>query len=81
MTNWAQIFTGLLFYAYVEIHQVRILVFDNYKTCPVPLKPMTFNALEISKQGTMIPLLIDVGYQEQVTPTHEAETGLSLHSP
>ena len=31
MTNWAQIFTGLLFYAYVEIHQVRILVFD--KTC------------------------------------------------
>ena len=28
---------GLLFYAYVEIHQVRRLVFDNYQQCPVPL--------------------------------------------
>ena len=29
-TNWDQIFTGLLFYAYyVEKHQVRRLVFDN----------------------------------------------------
>ena len=31
MTNWAQIFTGLLFYAYVEKHHVRRLVFDNYQ--------------------------------------------------
>ena len=38
MTNWVQIFTGLLFYAYVGIHQVRILAFDNYQMCPVPLK-------------------------------------------
>ena len=30
-TNWAQIFTGLLFCAYVEIHQVRRLVFDVYQ--------------------------------------------------
>ena len=30
-TNRAQIFTGLWFYAYVEIHQVRRLVFDNYQ--------------------------------------------------
>ena len=30
-TNWAQIFTGLLFYVYVEIHKVRRLVFDNYQ--------------------------------------------------
>ena len=30
-TDWAQIFTGLLLYAYVEIHQVRRLVFDNYQ--------------------------------------------------
>ena len=36
MTNWAQIFTGLLFYAYDGIHQVRRLVFDNYQTCTVP---------------------------------------------
>ena len=36
-TNWAQIFTGLLFYEYVEIHQVRRLVFDNYQTCLVLL--------------------------------------------
>ena len=38
MANWAQIFISLLFHAYVAIHQVRILVFDNYQGCPVPLK-------------------------------------------
>ncbi len=37
MTKWAQIFTGLLFYAYVGIHQVRILVFDNYRKHTLPL--------------------------------------------
>ena len=31
-TNWAQIFTGLLFYAYVEIHQVRRLVVKRPRT-------------------------------------------------
>ena len=31
-------FTGLLFYAYVGVHQVRILVFDNYQRCPVSLR-------------------------------------------
>ena len=36
MTNWVQIFSGLLFYTYVEIHQMRRLVFDNYQRCPVP---------------------------------------------
>ena len=30
-------FTDLLFYAYVEIHQVRSLFFDNYQRYPVPL--------------------------------------------
>ena len=33
-SKWSQIF---VFYAYVEIHQVKILVFDNYQMCPVPL--------------------------------------------
>ena len=37
MTNWLQIFTGMSFYAYIEIHQVRRLVVDNYKKCPVSL--------------------------------------------
>ena len=33
-----EMFTGLLFYAYVGIHQERILVLDNYyQRCPVPL--------------------------------------------
>ena len=41
MTNWAQMFTGLLFCAYVEIHQVKILIVDNYQTCPVPLNRKT----------------------------------------
>ena len=34
MTNLAHIFTGLLFYAYVGIHQVRRLVFDITKRVP-----------------------------------------------
>ena len=35
-TNWALIFTGVLFYAYVETHQMRRLVFDNYLLkCPL----------------------------------------------
>ena len=38
-TDWAQIFTGLLFHAlYVDIHQVRRQVFYNYQQCPQPLK-------------------------------------------
>ena len=37
MTNCAQIFTELLFYGYVRIHQVRILIFNNYQMYPVPL--------------------------------------------
>ena len=37
-TNWAQIFTGLLFYAYVAIHLMRRRVFDNYQQCPVSLR-------------------------------------------
>ena len=33
ITNCVKIFTGLLFYAcYIGIHQVRILVFDNYQS-------------------------------------------------
>ena len=38
MANWVQISKHLLFYAYVWIHKRQILVFDNYKKCPVPLK-------------------------------------------
>ena len=42
MTNLAKIFTGLLFYAYVGIHQVRRLVFDNYQTCTFPFSNCLF---------------------------------------
>ena len=38
MTNLAQIFTGLLLYAYVGIHQMRQLIFDNYQRWTFPLK-------------------------------------------
>ena len=37
-TNWVKSFTDLLLFAYVGIHQVKILVFDNYYRCPMPLK-------------------------------------------
>ncbi len=35
--NWAKIFTGLLFYAYVGMHLVKTLVFDNYQKYTLPL--------------------------------------------
>ena len=38
MTNWAQIFTGLLFYAYDGIYHVGTLVLYNYQIGTVPLK-------------------------------------------
>ena len=40
--NWAHIFTGLLFKTYVEIHQVRGLVFNNYQRCPVSLTAFSY---------------------------------------
>ena len=43
-TNWAQIFGGSLFYAYVEIHQVRRLVFVNYQQCPESLRTTELHA-------------------------------------
>ena len=36
MTNWVQVFTGLFFYAYVEIHQSRKLVFGS-SACKITL--------------------------------------------
>ena len=42
-TNWVKILTDLIFYAYVGIHQVRILVFDNYQRCWVPHKTFLFS--------------------------------------
>ena len=50
MTNWAQVFTGLLFYAYDGIHQVRTLVFDNYQKCTVPLNPIAHDVRPIKKK-------------------------------
>ena len=38
MTNQAQIFTGLLCYACVGIHQVGRLIFANYQRCTFPFK-------------------------------------------
>ena len=43
MTDWAQIFTGLLFYAYVEIHQLWRLVFDNYQLVYTAFKALVFD--------------------------------------
>ena len=41
LTNWSQMLVpGLLFDAYVGIHQVRILVFENYQKYTLPLKAM-----------------------------------------
>ena len=42
-TNWVQIFT---FYAYVEVYQVRRLVFDNYQRCPVFLRMLRYTRWE-----------------------------------
>ncbi len=45
VTNWAKICTGLLFYAYVEIHWMRILVFDYYQKLTPPLKSSCTDAI------------------------------------
>ena len=56
-TNWVQSFTGLLFCAYnVEIHQVRILVFDNCQRCPVSVG-MIFGPWEIVGQSYQVQKL------------------------
>ena len=47
-TNLAQIFTGLLFYAFVGIHQVRLLVFDTYQTCPLSSTFKCFDAVFVT---------------------------------
>ena len=56
MSKLVKIFTGLWFYAYVWKHQVRILVFDNYQTCSVPLNGMgTFcNTKHIATEFTLL---------------------------
>ena len=41
--------TDLLYYAYVWIHQVRILVFDNHQMCPAPLTTLIITTLLISR--------------------------------
>ena len=46
MTDWAQIFTGFLFYAYVEIHQLWRLVFDN-----LSIVSTVFNYISDSKNN------------------------------
>jgi hypothetical protein len=56
MTNLPQIFTGLLFDAHVEIHQVRRLVFDNYRMCTFPLTmKSTSDALPWAHVGQQAP--------------------------
>ena len=47
MTDWAQISTGLLFDAYVGIHQVRIRVFDNYQYVNSAFKFFPLKIMEI----------------------------------
>ena len=49
MTNWVKMFTDLLFYLYVEINQLRTLVFDNNQTSPVPLNYRHWTLLVIVK--------------------------------
>ena len=46
MTNWAQMFTGLSFYAYDGIHQMKTLVFDNYHLKIIYLKIIYLNAFQ-----------------------------------
>ena len=71
MTHWAQIFTGLLFYAYVEIHQVRRLLFDNYqkwncqrpvfslvKTCENLKSISHWSSERVIKENTTVPQVV-----------------------
>ena len=42
MTNWALIFTGVLFYAYVDIHQVRIQVYCLWHLPNMSMVPLNY---------------------------------------
>ena len=52
MANWLKIFTDLLLRAHCAVHQVKILVFDNYQRCPVPLKDIHGKVLSVLEVGT-----------------------------
>ena len=50
-------FTGLLFCAYVGIHQVRTLVFDNYQRCPMPLRTFSNDKINPKLTSSWIDML------------------------
>ena len=52
----SQIFTGLLFYAFVGIYKMRTLVFDNYQKYTLPLRsnPYIPNGVD-SKSKLTVP--------------------------
>ena len=54
---------SLLFFAYVEIHQVRILGFDNYQRSPVPLTAKSCHLFNKKKKHADLK---GVGYTKQV---------------
>ena len=75
MTDWAQIFTGLLLYAYDGIHQLRTRVFDNYQTCTVPLIKFVENYffLEnyVTSEGAVSQIVL---YYQPLPITHYQES-------
>ena len=79
MTNCAQIFTGLLFNAFVEIHQVRTLVFNNYQYCPV--------SLSVKLRKVLPPFIFTLSFvkffnqQFRLTPSPTCSQTSTLLSP
>ena len=77
-TNWVQHSTCLLFYAYVEIHQVRRLDFDNHQKCTIPLSlAYTFNNKSV--KILVHQLFESGGKKKQWKSTHKFTAG--KHSP
>ena len=81
-TNWAQIFTGFLFYANVEINQVRRLVFDTYQKCPLSLKQISVAVLNnlLTRYSTNVQPSADNVYVRRTTIEKCQVAGVAVHS-
>ena len=56
MTEWAQIFTGLLFYAHVEMYQLWRLVFDKLPIVSTAFKYMYIHVYHVYQVMLDLPL-------------------------
>ncbi len=83
MTNWAKMFPLFCHFMHsVGIHQVRILVFDNYQKCTLPLKHK-YQFVKPSKRS-LCPFFLHFLLCAQIFPTvlpeFERQSSFNVHA-